>query len=164
MTGRQEFDAYVHGPAALRAEARRDWLIWLITSLIAGAALPFGLVALIYRVAFEGPGHSHAFPSLPMLFGRGDLLLVILSVSAATVAEFWLNPGHLKSLYRGAALLVSLLIAAVACSLFTTITYIALTGKQANIDNSMVTFASALMLSLVVSIQTVTQLTRPKHP
>ena len=142
-----------------REELRRDLWAWLLTSLVASIA-PFAIVALAYRVEHETAHHAHQFPSFTMLFGGGELLLVILSVTGATLAEFWANPGHFKSLGKAAAFAASLFIALAAGGLFTVITYGDLTGHQSSADHTFVAQLSVAFLSMVVIIQGVTLLTR----
>ncbi len=153
------FERYRNAKLSTREELRRDIWAWLLTSLVASIA-PFAIVALAYRIEYETTHHAHRFPSFTMLFGGGELLLVILSVTGATLAEFWTNPGHFKSLGKSAAFAASLLIALAAGALFTVITYGDLTGHQSSADHAFVAQLSVALLSMVVIIQSVTLLTR----
>lgn len=146
---------------ARRAGARRDWLIWLITSLGAGL-VPFLGILILYRAGFDLPNHDYGYPNLSMLFGGGELLLVILSVTGATLAEFWLNPGHLRSLGKSAALGISVLIGFTAGFLFTAIAYSNMIGKHEQFDRVFIVTLSAILLGAVVIVQSITLLTRPR--
>jgi hypothetical protein len=159
MEQRQPFGPYQEVDHESLQARRRDWLVWLVTSL-AVSIVPFLLIALIYRAGFETPQHSHGFPTFSTLFGEGDLLLVILSVTGATFAEFWLYPDHLRSLRKSAALAASGLIALTAGGMSTAIAYAAIIGKEDQFDHGFVAVLSASLLVMVVVIQSVILLTR----
>jgi hypothetical protein len=155
----RSYGEYSDARVNARKEGWRDLAIWLATSFGVGLA-PFLFVAIAFRAAYETHGH-HAFPKWPMLFGSGELLLVTLSVTGATLAELWLNPAHIGSTKKFGAVAASLFIAAAAATLFTDVAYGHLTGNSAQIDRSFITELSAGLLIMVAVIQAVMLLTRP---
>lgn len=96
-----------------------------------------------------------------MLFGKGELLLVIVSVTGATLAELWRNPRHMMNPAKSAGLIISVVISLAAGALFIVIVYGSLTENVDGVDHSFVTTLSLVLLVLVVLIQSITLLTRP---
>lgn len=144
--------------AAARRAARRDYFLWLFASLLV-SLLPFVVVGGAYRL-FHAAHGSHVFPWSSLL-GRGELLLVVLSVTGATAGEMIFNPGHLNNNGKRLMLMITFFIGTAAIGLFTVTAYCQLAHAKLAIDRPTTMLVSLVLLSLVILNQTLTVFTRP---
>jgi hypothetical protein len=158
-----EFQPYNYEATSLarsaRIRAKRDLNTWLFASL--GLSLvPYLIISLAYR-ASHAVQHHYSFPSRGMLFGKGDLLLIVLSVTGATIAELLLFPSHLTTRGKRLVLATTGLIALAAGSVFTYIAAHMMEGGSPGVDGNFVANLSIATLLVVVTTQVITVLTRP---
>jgi uncharacterized membrane protein YidH (DUF202 family) len=140
---------------------RRDLTSWILTSLLL-SLLPFGIAAVAFRAFHEASG-TYSLPSFTLIFGDGDLLLIVLSVTGATLAELAANPAHLERDLKLIGLTISLCAAISAITVFTMVLYSRLTSSDLPFDRGFVAILSGTLLTSVVVIQTSTVLTRPQR-
>jgi hypothetical protein len=152
------YDQFATTDDGLLRRARRDFSIWLAASLSV-SLLPFLLVALAYKAVYK----THTWPTVPMLFGRGDLLPVVLAVTGATMAELLLSPANLGYPPKAVGAALSLFISAAAGVVFVVIAYSALAhDKVSSPDAAFTATLSIVLLTFVVLIHAMTLLWRPE--
>jgi hypothetical protein len=120
-------------------------VIWLTTTLLF-SLLPFAILTLIYH-AFHQP---HRWPGAYILFGHGDLALVVVAVLGASVAELVL-PSQTSEATRAIMVAISALCGMTAVTVYSIAQYQALAQEGADIRIN--TIVLGVILAVTVCIQ-----------
>lgn len=135
--------------------------LWFFSTIVLGV-VPFAAAAIAYRAFYDKGGH-HRWPSMSQLLGHGEILLVILTVTGATIGELLFYPSGLSRGFKGLSAGISALIALGAFAIFSVSTYASLTDEHKSPfvpDHGFIAVFSMTLLTLVVLLHVVSILSR----
>jgi hypothetical protein len=139
--------------------------LWFFSTVILGV-VPFAAAAIAYRAFYDQDGHHH-WPSMSQILGHGEILLVILTVTGATIGELLFYPSDLGRGMKGLGAGISALIALGAFAVFSVASYASLVGEQSlpfAPDRHFIAVFSITLLTCVVLVHILSMLSRHSTP